>query len=85
MPTNICKCKLWPIQYLLKSAEKGLIDFCRVEIRPIYQSAAEKNKQKKTNNFLDKCCLHLQIVADTIPRPQNKRENCLVSKIRINS
>lgn len=29
--------------------------------------------------------MHLQIVADTIPCPQNKRENCLISKIRINS
>lgn len=48
-----------PIQYLLKSTEKGLVDFSRVK-DITYQGAATKKKI-----ILSKCNLDLQIIADS--------------------
>lgn len=77
-----------PIQYLLKSTEKGSIDFSRVKIKPTYQSAAAK-KKKKINNFLHKFCLDPQIIVDSkvlkfqVLKIRSKTE--LHLKVRINS
>lgn len=60
-----------PVLSLLRSPEKGPIDFSRAETKPTYQSAALQQKIL----FLVKCCLDLEIIADTIPSPQCKRQN----------